>query len=80
MNSIKYRVFKRWSEIDDMPESKDFMFYQTSNGSIIGLSYSGMLSLFMQNSKRGVIIKNAILTCGIDNALSCGKKEGQINI
>lgn len=77
---VSYRVFKHWREVERMPNSKDFMFYQTDTGSIIGIEYSGMLSVFSGHSKQEYIKKNAILTCALYNALSCGKKEGQINI
>ncbi len=77
---VSYRVFKHWREVERMPDRKDFIFYETSNGSIIALSYSGMLSLFMQNSKHDIVKKNAMLICGLDNALSCGKTQGQIDI
>lgn len=77
---VRYKIFKAWHELDAEPNIKDFMAYQVEDGLIVALSYPDMLRLFRENSKNDIVKKNAILTCGLDNALSCNISQGEIDV
>ena len=77
---INYRIFNHWRELDNLPESKHFMCYQTSTGKIIALDYEGMRRLFLLNNKSDIVKANALIISELGQALEANKLSGAITL
>ena len=77
---VSYKIFSKWQDLDNLPESKHFMCYQTSTGKIIAFDYEDMRRLFLLNSKADIINANVKILNELEDALSTGKFFGVIEV